>query len=113
MARATISLPTPLSPVIKTFASDRATRSISCSSAVTSALRPVSWMCDRGRIAPIGLSRELLSAAPSIIVHEPFHQLPVFQLHPKKGGPYPIPRPRVGPRSHPTNLNVSQERCPG
>src|SRR5262245_59007769 len=112
MARATISFPTPLSPVMRTFASDRATRSISCSSAVTSALRPVSWTCERGRIAPIGLIRELLlSATPSIIVHEPFNELPVFQRHPNECGSDPIPRSCVRPRCHPTDLNVSQEWC--
>src|SRR5262245_15507098 len=114
MARATISLPTPLSPVIRTFASDRATRSISCSSAVTSALRPVSWTCERGRIAPIGLTRELLlSATPSIIVHEPFNELPVFQRHPNECGSNPIPGRGVCPRGHPTNLNVCQKRRTG
>ena len=110
-ARATISLPTPLSPVISTLASDRATRSISCSSARTSALRPVSWTCDRGRIAPIGLTRELLlSAMPSIIVHEPFNELPVFQRHPYKCGSNPIPGRCIRPWSNPSNLYVREKR---
>jgi hypothetical protein len=98
--------------VIRTFASDLATRSISCSSAVTSALRPVSWTCERGRIAPIGLTRELLSATPSIIVHEPFNELPVFQRHPNKCGSNPVPGPCIRPWGNASNLNVCQKRRP-
>ena len=41
-ALATSSLPTPLSPVMSTFASDRATRSISSCRAVIAGLRPTS-----------------------------------------------------------------------
>jgi hypothetical protein len=41
MLLATISLPTPLSPVIMTLASDRATRSISCCRATISGLSPI------------------------------------------------------------------------
>ena len=46
-ARATSSLPTPLSPVIRTLASERATRSISCSRSIITGLipinRPLPW----------------------------------------------------------------------
>src|SRR5262245_12477302 len=43
MARATTSLPAPLSPVIRTFASERATRSISALSSVMTGLVPIIW----------------------------------------------------------------------
>src|SRR6185503_10098532 len=112
IARATISLPTPLSPVIRTFASERATRSISCSSAVTSALRPVSWTCVRGRTAPIGLTRVLLvllSATPSIIVHEPFYESPVFLCHAHKRSPDAISRTGLRRRGNPLHLNVRRK----
>src|SRR5262245_34748053 len=112
MARATISLPTPLSPVISTFASDRATRSISCSSAVTSALRPVSWTCVRCRTAPIGFTRVLLvlvSATPSIIVHEPFNESPVFLSHADEGGPDAIAGSDLGRGGDPLHLNVCRK----
>src|SRR5215213_6485811 len=45
MVRATISLPTPLSPLIRTFASLRATRSISPCSAAIGWLRPIRRTC--------------------------------------------------------------------
>src|SRR5262245_8450353 len=111
MARATISLPTPLSPVIRTLASERATRSISCSSAVTSALRPVNWMCVRDLTAPRGLTRVfvLVSATPSIIVHEPFDESPVFLGHAYEGGPDPITRSGLSCRRNPLHLNVCGE----
>ena len=45
MARATTSLPTPLSPVISTLASERATRSISAFNSEITALVPIICTC--------------------------------------------------------------------
>jgi hypothetical protein len=64
MVRATISLPTPLSPVMSTLASERATRSISCCSATVAGLRPISWMCVFDRTAAI----EPMRGMPSMVV---------------------------------------------
>src|SRR5215467_1524717 len=44
MSRATMSLPTPLSPVIRIFASERAAHSISCSISHSALLAPTSLM---------------------------------------------------------------------
>ena len=45
MARATSSLPTPLSPVMRTLASERATRSTSAFSSMIAGLEPIRSMC--------------------------------------------------------------------
>ena len=50
MARATSSLPTPLSPVMRTLASDRAMRSISWRSSSIGWLLPMRWACSGLRI---------------------------------------------------------------
>jgi hypothetical protein len=83
-------------PVSRTFASDRATRSISCSSAVT-------WRFDHelnvsvaARATPIELTQVLLlSATPSIIVHEPFNKSPLFQCHAHKRRADSVAKSRV------------------
>src|SRR5689334_866217 len=52
IARATVSLPDPLSPVINTLASDRAIRSISAFSSAMAGLDPIIWtepFCSMGR----------------------------------------------------------------
>src|SRR5678816_1328554 len=69
-------------------------------------------MCVRGRTAPIGLTRVLLvllSATPSIIVHEPFYESPVFHSHADKRGPNAISRTGLRRRGHPLHLNVRRK----
>src|SRR5688572_4376140 len=79
MLLATISLPTPLSPVISTLASERATRSTSCCKAAMAGLCPTSWTCVFERIADIGLTLTLPSTInPRLLRHESFNQLTVI-----------------------------------
>src|SRR5689334_7617071 len=82
MALATSSLPTPLSPVISTLASDRAMRSISCDRSAMTELVPMSCSgvsrrvenASRGLIAISGMLRtrllqKLLETPTTPIVH--------------------------------------------
>jgi hypothetical protein len=65
------------------------------------------------RIAPIGLTRELpLSAMPSIIVHEPFDELPVFNVIPTNVAQSDT-RTLIRPWSNPSNLYVREKRRTG
>src|SRR4029453_11296993 len=68
MLRATISLPTPLSPVMSTLASERATRSTSCCSAMISGLRPTSSTLVFIRIPASELVRAPTSTPVAVIV---------------------------------------------
>src|SRR5678815_5477070 len=68
MLRATISLPTPLSPVMSTLASERATRSTSCCSAMISGLRPTSSTLVFIRMPASELVRTPTSTPVAVIV---------------------------------------------
>src|SRR5688500_6970775 len=91
MAVATSSLPTPLSPVTRTFASDLAIRSISCDSSRIAALLPINSAlpCALIRRSPGGLCsflhplQELLEILAASVLHRAEH-----------GAETDMPRPR-------------------
>src|SRR5687768_5835549 len=125
-ARATISLPDPLSPVMSTFASDRATRSTSSWRAIIAALRPMSWTCVFERIAEIGLTRAVSSTNMSFVLgsvrlkgghyasprHESFNQLPQIGTQPHERRTEAISRRAGGIGRHALNLHIRAERRP-
>src|SRR6476620_3169903 len=99
MAVATSSLPTPLSPVTRTFASDRAIRSISCISSMITALFPMSSAvpCD---LMP-SLARERRSQLTALVAAAPeelFEVLPAALIHRRKNRREPDLRVHGGPR---------------
>src|ERR1700738_2301854 len=99
---ATISLPTPVSPVMSTFVSDDATRLTSCSRAAISALRPINLTeC----FARMGMAAPTITRALSTwtsLVDESLNELPMFGADGHEHRPDSIPLVRTcGERGDP------------
>src|ERR1035437_1347131 len=108
MARATISLPTPLSPVISTLASDWATRSTSCCRATISALRPINCASVLVRIMRTALSRP--ASTSTSLTRKTLDYLTMLGTDDDEGHPEPVPAGKAARRDDPLHRDVGRER---
>ena len=115
MACATSSLPTPLSPVISTFASERAMRSISCASSPIAALLPIScplpWRLILTRLSVSGVR----SVSFAILIRWPYARNSsrlrrLFSSMPTNTAPSAGFDSRLGRSTMPLHLNFRGER---
>src|SRR5262245_15318185 len=111
MLRATISLPTPLSPVIRTFASERAMRSTSCCNPTIAGLSPISCRCVFARIVARLLTRAPLSTSASLAC-KTFNQLTMLGRngHERRADAITFMTPVVQNGSHSAHFDVRCER---